>query len=219
MAESQSEKAIDKIVKNLVAQTIFDIIPFAGPIFKNTYDAIRAKRLRTFRDELRHSGILDEHMNDDDLVHAAYCTIEATLRTREDEKIRMYARILQYAYDDEAFRKHNHTEEVVKIIMELSIEEILLLRMLEKVERKFSTTPMLNPRENARNKMQELSFLFGEQYGSMTRQAMMAKFIRLNRTGCIQLHPGSDGGYGLISLTPIYAGIRVFLMERPSSEQ
>lgn len=100
MPEEKSEKCIDRVLMNPASQAVFDLFPFIGPIFKNTYERMRQKRLRVFRDELRHTGILDEHMADDDLVHAAHCTIEAVLRTKEEEKIQCFASILSRAYED-----------------------------------------------------------------------------------------------------------------------
>lgn len=53
-----------------------------------------------------------------------------------------------------------------------------------------------------------------EILGIKEENEILSRLIRLQRTGCIQLHSGTDGGYGNITLLPIFYNIKDFLIVR-----
>lgn len=216
MPEGKLEKVVDKLITNFASKTLLDCLPFVGPVFKNTYDRIRQKRLRVFRDELRHTGILDDHMVDDDLVHAACCTIEAVIRTREEDKIRCFAKILSSAYEDTHFRQSGPVERCIQIITELSPEEMIILITINRANEEMRERFKSGYRRNSwiEDTWQVVERMLRETLGINDKQEALSKLIRLQRTGCVQLHPGFDGGYAGVSLLPVYHDIKSFLISQ-----
>jgi hypothetical protein len=68
-------------------------------------------------------------------IHAAYVTIEATLRTSRREKIRAFARLLRAGLEDppRLDLEHEH-EDYLKILDELSLRELQVLFLLNEYE-------------------------------------------------------------------------------------
>ena len=220
MQKQNKESSLDRIhtaavgyKNNPPIQAIFSLIPFAlaqsnyglAILLSATFTAANAfllasienmlsDRLRTLADELEagHLELTSELIETEDFIHAATSIITATVKTKQREKIRLFARLLLYAVreqrlDDEQFG------EFMSILDDLSLRELHLLMILKRVETEHGIAPSADRSPlNLWSDYKEA--VFKElQISSDELDAMVA---RLPRTGLFASHVGYIGGEG-----------------------
>ena len=108
---------------------------------------IREKQLRALFDELARARAATYARTDPErgFLHAYYATLRASINTRREEKIRLFARLLvSPAHLSDLFRETY--EEFVQVLDDLSVRELQILLTLDEFERAIPFRPAQAPR-------------------------------------------------------------------------
>jgi hypothetical protein len=129
------------------------MVPGLGPVVTGVDAAIQAKLQREKHERLGYLIECLESGSDDfggpipfqysaQVLHAAYVTIEATLRTSRREKIRLFAKLLKSGLvDPPIIDLENEYEDYLKILDDLSIRELQYLYLLNSYETEYPIKP------------------------------------------------------------------------------
>ena len=213
---SPLEALVERYENNPVIQALAGLLigltgPF-GATLSALERAIQAKviqmhqeRLRTFFDELASGRIklTEEVIQQEDFLHAFMATTRAVLRTRREEKIRLFARLLA-SFGQETDRiSVDNFEDSLNILDDLSCREFFVLLTLKKYEEQ---TPFLE----GENELQRAS-RFWNQFTSevcaklgISTEELRGMLARLNRTGLYKTFTGAFFDYrgGMGTTTP-----------------
>ena len=97
---------------------------------------IKADRLKEFFDELEQGDIAltEELVETEQFLHSFFCTVQAVTKTRQREKIRMFARILRTSIDPNMLTIPDECEELIATLENLSLREFAVLNTLYRLE-------------------------------------------------------------------------------------
>jgi hypothetical protein len=207
-------------------------IPYVGGIVQGADAAIFTQVEREKSDRLENliealetvledfGGIIPIERSDP-VIHAAYITIEATLRTARRRKIRAFGKLLASGLrPDPKINLEYEYEDYLKILDDLSIRELQLLAILSSFEQESAGTEHMNDLARAdsfwesfeRQAIQELSI-------PSPRDELTGLITRLGRTGMYEPIIGTyfdyEGGRG--KLTGAYRRLESILRETPDS--
>lgn len=144
-----------------------------------------AKNARTFFDEVnKHEHLITEELlEDDDFIYASVSILNASIRTRREKKIHLFARLLINSTRGK-FYKTDEFEEFVAILDGLSMREFNILNILKKYQDEARGDSVL--------KQREVDFIFSiwdnfindvSQQLDLVAEEIPALLIRLPRTG------------------------------------
>ena len=210
--------------------TITSSIPMLGGIVQGVDAAISAhleqeksERLETLVEALEtgledFGGIIPIERSHP-VIHAAYITIEATLRTARRKKIRTFGKLLAAGLrPDPKINLEYEYEDYLKILDDLSIRELQLLALLSSYEQEADGTEFENDLSRANSfwerfeteAIQELSIPHDELTGLVTR---------LGRTGMYEPIIGTYYGYqgDRGKLTGAYRRLESILRDTPGN--
>jgi len=186
---------ITALVKLLVSNVPFGVGSALEKALTTTIANIRAERLYFFFDELasRKAPLTDDEIKSEDFLHAFFATSKAALNTRQKDKIRLFARLLQnYASNLEEF---DEFEEQLSILDDLSYREFQVLLVLKHYEESYPST------EEDDNRLQRAE-RFWDQFQAecetelnITSHELNGLLTRLNRTGLYQTFVGGYLSY------------------------
>ncbi|WP_157136952.1 hypothetical protein [Sphingomonas sp. PAMC 26617] len=93
------------------------------------------ERLRTFFEELANGDVLisEELVSSNDFLHCFLAATRAVVRTRRDEKIRLFARALTNGIVAEAMSTVDEFEEAISVIDDLSYREWQALTVFDRL--------------------------------------------------------------------------------------
>lgn len=210
-------KAIDFYSDNIPLRTLVASIPYVGgglDVVFSTQGQINVQRrltllLTQLQTEYR---ALDERMVDKDFVKSEEFfdllvkVLEASARTRHDEKIRLYAKILRNSTIWDYHIRYN-PEDYVNVLSELSIQELNLARIIYSSQ---GSVPQNKDEEDI-----TWAKRCGWDHIIESVQADDAKFLlkRLERTGLISEVVGTILGYhgGVYIITDTFRKMMEFL--------
>ena len=175
------------VIKGLIQALNVAGIPLGAMIdssLGSIVNKIQTERLRTFFDELnRGNVVLDEaQIESNDFLHAYFETTAYVLRTRSNDKIIRFARILKKVYSGSLLIED--FEDYTKIFNDLTDKEFAMLSILYKHEQKHK----LNP-----EKLSSLKLIgsYWEDFKTEIINSLNIKeteinsyLVRLQRTGC-----------------------------------
>lgn len=153
---------------------------------------IQTERLRTFFDELnRGNVVLDEsQIESNDFLHAYFETTAYVLRTRSNDKIIRFAKILKKVYSGSLLIED--FEDYTKIFNDLTDKEFAILSILYKHEQKHKLNPQKLP-------SYDLTGSYWKDFKTEIISSLNIKeteinsyLVRLQRTGCF-MRLNTDG--------------------------
>lgn len=213
-----------------VLTTLASAIPVLGTVVA-TVDATLMAHVEREREDRLQTLIqsLEEGLDDfsgpiqlyraETVLHAAYVTIEATVRTSRREKIRAFGKLLLAGLEDpprlELATEH---EDYLKILDDLSIRELALLALLSEFEQ-------ASPKNPGESDVSWTARFWGEfeQQASDRLKVPQAELrglmSRIIRTGTFEPFAGAiwdyEGGRGL--LTPVYYRLASLIAANPGA--
>jgi hypothetical protein len=170
-----------------IIRSLLQLIPgwgTADTLLQQRANEIRADRMRIFFDELangRHE-LTDELINSEDFLHCYFSTLRAVMNTRQRDKIRMLARLLDSSLSDRLATNTDEYEELLTILDVISLREFRALTLLYNFEQN-------NPKQKEQNELQNiLSYWasFESQVVSslgISEEAFPAFMAKMERTG------------------------------------
>lgn len=185
---------------NPIIRAVMQLVPFgigsaADVLIVDNVERMKKERVRIFFDELARGEVaLTENLiQSDDFLHSLDATMRAAFRTRREEKIRMFARLLQRGVVEGQVDSLDDYEEMVGLLDELSYREwqALLLYQQFRDQSVFDADPL----------KRVLSFWFRFVARLETEQgvdpAEASSFMnRISRTGLYgELVAANFGGY------------------------
>ena len=174
---------------------------------------IKESRVRTFFDELASGGIVfsDELVQSDDFLHALDSTMRAAFRSRHEEKIRIFARLLNNGVIEGRAVSADDYEELVSLLDELSLREWHALLMFR--QRLDAVDP------TGRNGLQRVIVMWPDFVVALEQELQVplseaSSFMnRIARTGLYNEFTGSFMDYsgGLGTTTPKFDRFRALV--------
>ena len=124
---------------NPVVKALIRLIPngigsAADVLIMNRADRIKKERIRAFFDELAtgHVVLTNELIANNDFLHSLDSTMRAAFRTRREDKIRMFARLLVRGAIENKARSEDDYEELLGLLDELSYREWQALLLFDR---------------------------------------------------------------------------------------
>ena len=138
--EKPGVRALVKYVKPLVPYGIGSAIDAA---LTAAIENIREKQLSSFFDELAgrlRQRLTPELIQNRGFLHAYYATLRASINTRREEKIRLFARLLVSPAQLTELSSETY-EEFLQVLDDLSVRELQILLTLDEFERAIPFRP------------------------------------------------------------------------------
>lgn len=205
-------------------KTIRGIIRFSGlseffsHFITDRVKEIRLKRSKTFFNELQQRNVVlkEETIKSEDFLHKFFVSYKAAINTRQREKIRMFARLLNSSLEDTPINPVDTFEDYVKILDDLSFREIRALILLES----FYNTP----KSDNENKLQWTQKFWEDYKNELTvklniPEQLISDFMdRLARTGLFRKLDenifADKEAEGI--LTPTFDGLKKYALDKDS---
>ena len=150
---------------------------------------IKNKRIETFFDTLLKNNLNEDSklLESEDFLHKYFLTVDLALKTRQEEKIKMFAKMLSNSFDKNDVDEY---EDYLHILNELSYRELYILIELDN-----------SHNENFKKFPQDNKLQLTERYWNEFYKKIINKFkisegeinsllVRLSRSGCYQLLAG-----------------------------
>jgi hypothetical protein len=172
--------------ENKALRLLLKLFPH-GSMVDNTlasfYTKEKERRIRVFFDELSKGTIplSEDELQSDDFLHKYFITIKAVLETKRDEKIRYFARLLLQAFSDLINRSTDSYEDFLKILDELTYQEIFILIFIRSFEKEYDGPRGLNNMGMYRPLKTKLASVLG-----VSEDEVFSYFVRLQRTGLVR---------------------------------
>jgi DNA-binding MarR family transcriptional regulator len=169
---------------------IIGLIKALGPIPKmvdgflgTRITNLRAKRLHHFYEELNSGDVeLSQDLIDNDtFLHAYFSTVEYVARTRSDEKIKRFAKLLKSWYAEDI--TIDYFEDYINTFNDLSDREFLILSILFRHEQRNPLVDEPNPMKKAQHHWQQFTEEIQETL-SIEPPELAAMLLRMEGKGC-----------------------------------
>jgi hypothetical protein len=180
-------------IKGLIQALSLSGMPI-GPIIDSTIgtfvNKMKSDRLHTFFDALNSGDITisEEQIESNDFLHAYFSTVNYVIRTRSDNKIESFARILKNLNVGRI--NIAEFEDYTSIFNELSEREFTILSIKHKYEQdhKEDVTEM-NPAQLTSSYWSDFVKTTCSRL-SMSQEELDSMLVRIQRTGCYNKHKG-----------------------------
>jgi len=138
--------------KKPVIRSLLQLIPgwgTADTLLQHRADEIRTDRMRTFFDELAdgRQELTDDLVQSEDFLHCYFCTLRAVLNTRQRDKIRLLAKLLDSSIAPDMHHTTDEYEELLAVLENITLREFGVLCDLRIHE-------LRNPKTGAENELQ-----------------------------------------------------------------
>ena len=181
------------IIKNLIQLINVYGIP-VGSLIDTTLEKyvsnLKANRLKIFFDELNTGEVelTNDIIEQNDFLSAYFSTVNYIIRTRSDEKIKCFARILKKLssgnIDSDEF------EDFTSIFNELTVREFSILVIKYQFEQENEkNTKNLNPAQLTESYWNDFKNAVSLKIG-LPEKELDPMLVRLQRTGCYNKHKG-----------------------------
>jgi transketolase len=168
-----------------VIRSLLQLIPgwgTADTLLQQRANEIRAERMRTFFDELANGQheLTEELIKSEDFLHCYFSTLRAVMNTRQREKIKMMARLLDSSLSDRLTTTDEY-EELLTILDAISLREFQTLFLLYNLEKD-------NPKKEGQNEIQNVG-VYWETFKSqvialgVSEESFPAFMAKMERTG------------------------------------
>ena len=204
------------IIKSLIQALNLSGIPI-GPVIDSfvttRVNNIKANRLKCFFDELNsgETQLTEENIDQNDFLHAYFSTINFVIRTRSDDKIRNFAKILKKLETGNI--DINEFEDFTAIFNELSEREFAILAIKSQFEQKYQgKNPEMNPYQLTASYWNDFKNEVCSKTG-LREEDLDPMLVRIQRTGCYNKFIGylEDGPNQRGDTTEIFKRIKVLI--------
>lgn len=173
--------------KKPLIQSLLKLVPgwsSADTLLQKRANEIKNDRLKVFFDELAlgRQELTDELIQTEDFLHSYFCTLRAVLNSRQREKIKLFARLLDSSLEPTLQVSSDEHEELLSILEEITLREFAILNDLRKRE-------LAHPQQHGQNDLQ-LACGYWDEFRQATIQnfgippeSFNAFMARLERTG------------------------------------
>ena len=217
--ENQAIGIADFYEQNPVIRALVKLIPGGSATeaaVLTQINRIREKRKRAFFDELANSDGINnpELLQSDDFLHCFFSTMRFMLNTRQEEKIRMFARLLTCT----TVKNHELSnvyvyEEYLDILDELRYREFQALTILDSFSG-YARGKDQNDLQWTQQFWDDFCLQLVKEVGIL-HEHIPHFLIRICRTGCYEEHLGYyDNSRGVGKLTPIFQKLKCFVQEQ-----
>lgn len=201
----------ERYSKKPAIRSLLHLIPgwgAADTLLQYRADEIRKDRARTFFDELSEGKheITDELIEKEDFLHSYFATLRAILNTRQREKIRLFARLLNSSLAPTFGPTTDEYEEFLSVLEATTLREFAVLRDLRTYELKHVRTAEENELQNAWKFWDQFKSSSVRTYG-IPDEAFPAFMAKLEWTGLYLRITGGYMDYGgdIGRTTPLFA--------------
>jgi hypothetical protein len=232
MAEDYANVPVMRAIIKTTISVLATVLPAAGEL-----DALdeallahvarmRQNRTRIFYDELAHGAhkLTEELIQTDDFLHAYFSVLRASINTKREEKIRLFARLLLGAVTANQLGD-DRFEEFVEILDDLSVRELEILYIVKRFEDAYPLQEVAlsrNPSE-PETELQFISRFWPELEATLEDEVnilpeeLPAILTRLQRTGLYQTFAGLYLDYrpGEGKVTALFTEFAHWLQEQP----
>jgi hypothetical protein len=158
----------------------------------------------------------------EDFLHCYLATLQATIHTRREEKIRLFARLLVSTIKGADLADVDEYEEFLGILDEMSVREIVIVTILERFEREATKTPVPGEVPVYESRIAQgfwSEFITDiEEHAGVVYNERQAVLTRLNRTGLFAerpaMTPDFKGLEAMGHLTPRYYRLRQLIQDQ-----
>ena len=189
----------------------------ADSLLQHRADEIRSDRLKTFFDELADGKIeLSEGLIDsEDFLHCYFSTLRAALNTRQREKIRMLAKLLDSSLTQPNPCSTDEFEELLAVLDMVTLREFGVLYDLRKNELRHPPKAGENELQNAWHYWDNFRKESIQKF-SIPENTFTAFMAKLERTGLyLRITGGFTDYQGDIGrTTPLFARLLEFIKNR-----
>ncbi len=225
VATRKLAKASEIYSENAALRAAVNLVPYVGGsldiLISSRGQSIIQKRMLKFLDELKvEMSRLDEqavnkaYLESEEWFDIVMRTLEAVAKTRNGEKVRLYAKMLSSSVSTPA-DLHYSSEDYLTIISELTPREIRVARVLFNQQHD-------RPQETET----ELQWALGKGWNDMSEQSQVPKeelqfaLLRLQRAGLAKEITGTLLDYtgGVYVITDAFRRLMDFLRERPDAD-
>ena len=200
----------DTIVLRALVSAIPSIGPMTDMAISKIIEKINEKRKREFFEELKNGKIelTKEIIENEDFLHCFFITYNAAIRTRTNEKIRYFGKLLCGALESSTFHDINDYEEILGIVSDLSEREMKILIILDDIETKYPKTEKESELAHADRCWKEFADAVSPDL--CDKSELEALMVSLTRSGCYLQIVGSYLGYSgnRGKITPLFRRIR-----------
>lgn len=199
-----------------------NVIPFVGGsldiLLSSSGQNFVIKRIETFINELNEqvSQLTNDKINKDfltteqgfDLIVKAFSSAS---RTRQQEKLKMYARIVRGTLTEGKDFAEDEPEMFLRIIEELTVKEFRVARCLYKLKETKDQQGVDDGIDRGNNDADWLS----NKHREFDKEELISIFVRLERTGLIRELVGMYLGYmgGRYLINPLFTKFMTFIDE------
>lgn len=180
----------------------------ADTLLQKRADEIKGDRLKVFFEELAQGKreLTDELIQTENFIHSYFCTLRAALNSRQREKIKNFARLLDSSLDPALQVSSDEHEELLAVLEEISLREFAILNDLRNHELAHPWSEGENALQHACKYWAEFKAAIIETYGVPT-ESFNAFMARLERTGLYLRITGNYYDYSgdIGTTTPLFA--------------
>lgn len=189
LLESCNTHPVLKGVIQLISLGSIPIGPALDAAVNTHLNNYKAKKIRIFFDELNagNLNLTTDIIENDDFLHSFFSTYDYILKSRSDDKVKRFARLIIELYncniDVDIFEDYNN------ILGELSDREFVLLSL----KRHFELQNEIN--NDVKLNQIQCTFKYWDDFYreacnrlNIDREELNSILIRLQRTGCYKIH-------------------------------
>lgn len=207
--ESYKDNPVIKSLIQALNLAGIPIGPVADSFITTRVSNLKTLRLKCFFDELNtgDTQLTEKVIEQDDFLHAYFSTINYVIRTRSDEKINCFARILKKLESGKI--NINEFEDYTAIFNELSEREFAILAIKSQYEQNYSMTQGMNPYQLTASYWDSFKNEVCLKIG-LPEEELDPMLIRIQRTGCYNKFKGylEDGPNERGDTTEIFRRIK-----------
>lgn len=199
-------------------------IPFVGGsldvLLSSSGQKFIMRRIEYFITELQNelANLQENQINKDffeteegfDLIVKAF---DSTSRTRQQEKLNLYARIVKSTLNVSKDFEEDDPEIFLKIVEELSVKELRVAKCLYELKESKKQNPEDDNPNRDQNGMANDAWWLSKHYPEFDKDELISIFVRIERTGLIKELVGSYLSYagGKYVINPIFKRFMNFL--------
>ena len=214
----KTNPAIEKYSENIILREAITLIPFIGSpldIFLTTKaQKIFSNRIMNLFDELKYEmttleneKVDKDYINSEEFIDLFIKTIEAAAKTRSNEKIKLYAKLLKGVVKFQDRKKYS-PEEYLQVLSELTIKELEVARTIYKQQKEKQRKDENELQWALRCGWEELE----KECPSIPEEDFRFIFLRLEKSGLIrELPAGWFGEGGIFVITNVFRKIMKYL--------
>ncbi|MEJ6981755.1 hypothetical protein WG906_14910 [Pedobacter sp. P351] len=184
------ENLLDLYQENPTVKSLVELLNLGGFPIGSVIDGLlgkyiteyKEKKIKIFFQQNTGEAVLSpDVIENQEFLHAYFSTVNYVLRTRSDEKIERFAKILKHLYKGEI--NIDQFEDYTAIFNELTDREFAILMIKFKYEEKFADKDEVFRMKNMSSYWDDFKLEVCNKIG-ITTEELNPMLLRIQRTGC-----------------------------------